>query len=203
MKVKAMLREWLLFHKPESLVIMCLISKMMHTTWKQICMTFIILVCFWYTKLRLMQKPSNGNAITLSVIGAVGKRISIEEFVSCPIKRHFVYTEGGSTGSDDAFDFRAWRKTNPCEENKVHVICVEYVKKPQSSYSTLWVNGAYVTNFDSTASFGSDQRLTRGNIIDGGGVPFFGNIAAMEIYTGITEGVPRPIKEEIMKALMS
>ena len=41
-----------------------------------------------------------------------------------------------------------------------------------NSYSTLWVNGAYVSNFDSTASFGSDQRLTLGNIIDGGDVPF-------------------------------
>ena len=29
----------------------------------------------------------------LSVIGPVGKKLSIEEFVSYPIKRHFVYTE--------------------------------------------------------------------------------------------------------------
>ena len=52
----------------------------------------------------------------------------------------------------------------------------------------------------STASFGSDQKLTLGNIIDGGYVPFLGTIAAMEIYIGITEGVPGPIKKEIMKA---
>ena len=102
---------------------------------------------------------------------------------------------GGSVGSDDSFDFRAWRKTNPCEENKFHVICVERVRKPKSSYSTLWVNGAYASNFDSTASFGSDQRLTLGNIIDGGGVPFLGAIAAMEVYAGITEGAPGPIKK--------
>ena len=43
--------------------------------------------------------------------------------------------------------------------------------------------------------------LTLGNIRDGGDVPFLGTIAAMEIYTGITEGVPGPKKEEIMKAL--
>ena len=78
---------------------------------------------------------------------------------------------------------------------------MEWVRKPKSSYSTLWVNGAYVSNFDSTASFRSDQRLTLGNIIDGGGVPFLGTIAAMEIYAGITEGVPGPVKKEIMKAL--
>ena len=75
---------------------------------------------------------------------------------------------------------------------------MEWVRKPTSSYSTLWVNGSYVTNFDSTASFGSDQLLTFGNIIDGGDVPFLGTIAAMEIYIGITEGVPGPVKKEIM-----
>ena len=92
-------------------------------------------------------------------------------------------------------------ETNPCEENRFHVICVEWVRTPKSSYSRLWVNGAYVSNFDSTASFGSDQKLTLGNIIDGGDAPFLGTIAAMEIYVGITEGVPVPIKKEIMKAL--
>ena len=74
-------------------------------------------------------------------------------------------------------------------------------RKRKSSSSTLWVNGAYVSNFDSTASFGSDQRLTLGNIIDGGNVPFLGTIAATEIYAGITEGMPGPIKKEIMKSL--
>ena len=118
-----------------------------------------------------------------------------------PDKKTLRIHGGGSVGPDDAFDFRAWRKTNPCEENRFHVICVEYVKKPKSSYSSLWVNISYVTNFDSTTSFGSDQRLTLGNIRDGGDVPFLGTIAAMEIYTGITEGMPGPIKEEIMKTL--
>ena len=78
------------------------------------------------------------------------------------------------------------------------MLYVEYVKKPKRSYSSLWVNGSYVTNFDSTVSSGSNQRLTLGNIRDRGDVPFLGTIAAMEIYTGITEGVPGPIKEEIM-----
>ena len=73
--------------------------------------------------------------------------------------------------------------------------------KPKSSYSSLWVNRSYLTNFDTTVSFVSDYRLTLGNIIDGGDVPFLRTIAAMEIYTGITEGVPDPIKEERMKAL--
>ena len=56
------------------------------------------------------------------------------------------------------------------------------VKKPKSSYLSLWVNGFYVTNFDSTISSGSNQRLTLGNIHDVGDVPFLGTIAAMEIY---------------------
>ena len=68
----------------------------------------------------------------------------------------------------------------PCEEDRFHVIYVEWVRKRKSSYSTLWVNGAYVSNFDSTASFGSDQQLTLGNIIDEGDVPFLGTIVAME-----------------------
>ena len=32
-------------------------------------------------------------------------------------------------------------------------------------------------------------------------MPFQGTIAAMEIYVGITEGDPGPVKKEIMKAL--
>ena len=72
---------------------------------------------------------------------------------------------------------------------------------PKSSYSSLWVNRSYVTDFDSTASSGSVQRLPLGNIRDGGDIPFLVTIAAMEIFTGITEGVPGLIKEEIMKAL--
>ena len=86
------------------------------------------------------------------------------------------------------------QKTNPCGENRFHAICVEYVKKSKSSYSSLWFNGSYVTNFDSTVSSGSNQRVTLGNIRDGGDVPFLGTIAAMEIYTGISEGVPGHIK---------
>ena len=84
-----------------------------------------------------------------------------------PDKKTLRIQGGGSTGSVVSFDIRAWRKTNPCEENQFHVVCVESVRKPKSSYSTLWINGAYVSNFDSTASFGSDQKLTLGNIIDG------------------------------------
>ena len=76
---------------------------------------------------------------------------------------------------------------------------VEYVKRPKSSYTTLWVKGVYATNFDSSVSFGSSQKITLGNIRVGGDTPFRGTIAAMEIYAGITEGVHRPIKEEIMK----
>ena len=61
--------------------------------------------------------------------------------------------------------------------------------------------GYYETNFNSTASSGSDQRVTLGNIRDDGDIPFLGTIAAMEIYVGITEEVSDPIKEEIMKTL--
>ena len=42
----------------------------------------------------------------------------------------------------------------PYKENQFHAICVEYVKRPKGSYSSLWVNGSYVTNFDSSASSG-------------------------------------------------
>ena len=128
------------------------------------------------------------------------KKLSIEEFVSYQIKTLRIHGAGG-VGSNDTFDFRVWWKTNPCKGNIFHVICVEYVKRLKSSYSSLWVNGSYVTNFNSTASSGSDQRVTLGYICDGGDTQFLGTIAAMEIYVGITEGVPGPIKEEIMKML--
>ena len=110
----------------------------------------------------------------------------------------------GGVGSNDTFDFRAWRK-NPCKENRFHVISVEYVKRTNSSYSSLLVNGSYVTNFDSTASSGSDNRITFGDIRDGGDIPFLGNLCGYHHgileFRGITEGVPGPIKEEIMKTL--
>ena len=87
-----------------------------------------------------------------------------------PDKKTLCIHREGSNGSDDLFDFGAWRKTNPCEENKFHGMCVEWVRKQKSSYSTLWVNGAYVSYFDSIASFGSNQQL-----IDQGDVPLLGN----------------------------
>ena len=83
-----------------------------------------------------------------------GKQTKYRGICFLPDKKTLRIPGGGSTGSDDAFDFRAWRKTNPCEENTFHVIWVEYVRVPKSSYSSLLVNGGYVTNFDSTASFG-------------------------------------------------
>ena len=66
---------------------------------------------------------------------------------------------------------------------------MEYVNRPNSSNSSLWVNESYVTNFNfnSTTSSGSDQRITLDNIRDRGHIPFLGTITAMEIYTGITE----------------
>ena len=95
-------------------------------------------------------------------------------------------------------DFRAWPKTNPCEEGRFHVVCIEYVEAPKSSYSALWFNGRHATNFDSTPSYGSD--ITLGNIRDSGVIPFLGSIAAMEVYTS-DEGVPDAIKKAIMKTL--
>ena len=47
MRVKVMLRGWLLFQKLGSIEIMYLISIMIHTTWKRICTIF---ACFWDTK---------------------------------------------------------------------------------------------------------------------------------------------------------
>ena len=124
----------------------------------------------------------------------MGRKLSIEEFVSCPIRRHFVYTE-------EEVPVPMIRLILQRDGKQIHVkrinsmLCVEWVRKPESSYSTLWANGAYVSNFDSTASFRSDQKVTLGNVIDGGDVPFLGTIAAMEIiYIGITEGVPGPVK---------
>ena len=83
-----------------------------------------------------------------------GKETKYGGICFLPDKKTLRIHGGESVGSDDVFDFRAWRKTNPCEENKFHVMCVEYVKRQKSSYSSLWVNGSYVTNFDLTASSG-------------------------------------------------
>ena len=58
---------------------------------------------------------------------------------------------------------------------------MEYVSRPTSSYSSLWVNGSHVTNSNSTASSVSDQRITLGNVRERGD-------SEMEIYAGITEG---------------
>ena len=121
-----------------------------------------------------------------------GKETKYRGICSCPIRRHFVSTE-------EEVPIPMIRLN--LERGGKRIICVEWVKKPKSSYSTLWVNGAYVSNFDPTSSFGSDQRLILGNIIDGGDVSFLGTTAVMEIYIDITEGVPGLVKKEIMKAL--
>ena len=56
--------------------------------------------------------------------GVVGKRLSIEGFVSCSIKKHFVYlVEEVLVPMMRLILDRAWRKKNPCEENKFHVMC--------------------------------------------------------------------------------
>ena len=130
----------------------------------------------------------------------MGKKLSIEEFVSYPIKRHFVYTE--EEVLVPMMHLNLERGGKQIHVKRIDLLLrVEYVMKPKSSYSSLWVNRSYVTNFDTTASFGSNQRLTLGNIRDGGDVPFLGTIDAMEIYTGISEGGPSPIKEDTMIAL--
>ena len=77
---------------------------------------------------------------------------------------------------------------------------MQYFKRQKSSYSSQ-VNGSYVTNFNSTALSGSDQRITFGNVCDEGDIPFLRTIAAKEIYAVSPKGVHGPIKEEIMKML--
>ena len=51
-----------------------------------------------------------------------------------PDKKTLRIHGAGGVGSDDTFDFRTWREQNPCKENRFHVICVEYVKRPKSFY---------------------------------------------------------------------
>ena len=65
-----------------------------------------------------------------------GKETKYRGICFLPGKKTLRIHGAGCVGSDDAFDFRAWRKTNPCEENRFHVICVEYVKRPKSSNSS-------------------------------------------------------------------
>ena len=54
-----------------------------------------------------------------------GKETTYRAICFLPDKKTLPIHGGGIVDSDDAFDFRAWRKTNPCEENRFHVICVE------------------------------------------------------------------------------
>ena len=91
MRVKVVLRGWLVLHKPESIVIMYLISIMMHTAWKQICTTFTIFYVFLVYKIKAYARIEHLERNYL--ISNWTKKLSIEEFVSYPMKRHFVYTE--------------------------------------------------------------------------------------------------------------
>ena len=54
-----------------------------------------------------------------------------------PDKKTLRIHGAGAVGSDDMFDFRAWRKTNPCKENRFHVICVEYVEAEEFLLITM------------------------------------------------------------------
>ena len=130
-----------------------------------------------------------------------GKETRFRGICFLPDKKTLRSHGGGSTGSDVSFDFRAWRKQTPVKRINSMLYVWRGLGSRRVPTQHYGLDGAYVSNFDSTAAFGSDQKLTLGNIIDGGGVPFQGTIAAMELYMGITEGVPRPIKKEIMKSL--
>ena len=83
------------------------------------------------------------------------------------IKRHFVYMEQQVLVPMIRLNLEHGGK-------QIHfkridsMLCVEYVMRPKSSYSSLWVNGSYKTNFNSTASSRSDHRIMLGNIHDGG-----------------------------------
>ena len=132
----------------------------------------------------------------------MGRRLSFEEIVSCRIRRHFAFTEDGVPVPMIRLILERGGK-------QIHVKRINsmlYVQSglgsrrvPTKNYGLMGL--MYLTSTVSTAASGSDQRLTLENIIDGGNVTFIGTIAAMEIYTGIREGVSGPVKKEIMKAL--
>ena len=52
-----------------------------------------------------------------------GKETKYRGICFLPDKKTLRIHRAGGVGSDDTFDFRAWRKINPSEENKFHVIC--------------------------------------------------------------------------------
>ena len=53
-----------------------------------------------------------------------GKETKYRGICFLPDKKTLRIHGGGSTGSDDSFDFGAWQKSNPCDENKFHAVCV-------------------------------------------------------------------------------
>ena len=63
-----------------------------------------------------------------------------------------------------------------------------------------WVSGALLSNFDSTASFGSDQQLTLGILLMEEMYHSWGLLQQWKSMR-VTEVVSGPIKKEIMKAL--
>ena len=104
-------------------------------------------------------------------------------------------------GTREKWDFRTWRKTNPCLLDKFTVLCVEWVREPKTSYSQIWVNGAHATNFSGTEHVGGKHFMTIGNITDGGAIPFQEEIATLVLYVGIISGVPYALKKAIATQL--
>ena len=84
----------------------------MHTTWTQIWLTFTV---FLEYKIKAYAKIKHWERNYLNSNWRGGKGTTYRGICFLPNKKTLRIHGGGSVGSDDSFEFRAWQKTNPCE----------------------------------------------------------------------------------------
>jgi hypothetical protein len=91
---------------------------------------------------------------------------------------------GAGVGGERRVLVNTWPKSNPCELMRWVVICVDYAQPV--NFSSLWVNGAHVTNFSSVDVKGGTRGMVIGDkTVDSASNinSFHGDIAAVEIYS--------------------
>ena len=100
-----------------------------------------------------------------------------------------------------------WKNvTDPTVLHKWHVLCVEWVDKPDCTECSIWVNGKHVSNFQSYFYYkrplkGSDTFLIIGDESQNGLNGLYGDIAAIEMYSHKSTRVPDVMKQGIMVTL--
>ena len=109
MRLKAMLRWWLVFHKLESIVIVLNFHNDAYNMDADMA-DFHCFCVFLVYKIKAYAKIKHWERNYLTSNWRGGMETKYRGICFLPDKKTLRIHEGGSVGSEDSFDFRAWRR---------------------------------------------------------------------------------------------